>query len=72
MDEENMHLGPELFGHHVSIISCSPRSFMCETKTMDGTCPRVPLGFECVRLYACVKQYLEPSGKSNRISSTLL
>lgn len=72
MDEENMHLGLELFGCHMSIISCSPRSFMCETQTVDGTCPRVPVGFERVHLYACVKQYLEPSGKPNRISSTLL
>lgn len=54
MDEENMDLGPELFGCHVSIIPCSPRSFMCETKMMDGTCPRVPVGFEYVRLYAYV------------------
>lgn len=49
-----MDLGPELFGCHVSIIPCSPRSFMCETKMMDGTCPRVPVGFEYVRLYAYV------------------
>lgn len=72
MDEENMDLGPELFGCHVSIVSCSPRSSTCETKTMDGACPRVPVGFDYVRLYAFVKQCLEPSGKPNRISSTLL